>query len=1031
MGYAELHCLSNFSFQRAASQPAELVERAHALGYMALAMTDECSMAGVVRAHEAAKACGLPLIIGSEFRLSDGPRFVLLAKNQIGYSQICRLISRGRKQAKKGCYELSVADCQSEFDDDRVLHCIGIWKAAVVEPVNQRWLSWWRNWLGDGAYLGVTLLNGPNDTAMIEQAEQASHKWQLPLVACGDVRMHRRSRRALLDVLSAVREHCTVAELGFKATTNGERHLRSIAALEQTYPAAWLANSVAIAESCGFSLENLSYQYPHEITPSGQTPTEYLRELTERGVMQRWPGGESAQLRQQIERELALIEELSYEAFFLTVYDVVRHAREQNILCQGRGSAANSVVCYCLGITEVNPADQQLLFERFISRERNEPPDIDVDFEHQRREEVIQYVYTKYGRDRAALAATVACYRPKGALRDIGKALGISEARIDRLSRSLAWWDKPDDLADRLRECGLQPDSPTVRQWLILARELIGFPRHLSQHVGGFVIAEQPLHQLVPIENASMPERTVIQWDKDDLESLGLLKVDCLALGMLTAVRRGFELIRDYYGERWSMDKVLLSARENDDVFQMMQRADTIGVFQIESRAQQSMLPRLKPKNFYDLVVQIAIVRPGPIQGQMVHPYLRRRNNPELVEYPSPELRAVLERTLGVPIFQEQVMQIAIVAAGYTPGEADGLRRSMAAWKRRGGLEPHREKLTEGMLGNGYSQEFAEQIFNQIKGFGDYGFPESHSASFALIGYVSSWLKCRYPAVFCCALLNSQPMGFYAPAQLIADARRHGVEVLPVDVRYSFCECVLERHDNAPCIRLGFQLVKALSVQAAERIVVARQYAPFVDVEDLTRRAALSARDRNALAQADALTGLVGHRHRAQWSVLGVNRHDDLLNQTHREVAEPLLPKPSDVDDMLGDYAATGLSLKHHPVELLRPQLPYPRLVSAGQLPDLQNGRAITAVGLVTHRQRPATASGVIFMGMEDETGVINVIIWPSLIETFRREVLECQLLRVEGHLQNDQGVQHLVADALFDESHRLQALSHRSRDFH
>ncbi len=1024
--YAELHCLSNFSFQRAASQPAELAERAKTLGYQALAITDECSMAGVVRAWEAAKEHKLKLLIGSEFRLVENMHFVLLAINQQGYSQICRLITKGRRQASKGQYQLSLHDCDQSFN-----HCIGIWKFQSTAPrrLDQQ-AFWWREKFGANAWLGVSLLNGPDDQKEIERTNSLAKQTQMPVVACGDVRMHRRGRRAMLDTLTAVRHRCQVNQLGHRAIYNGEQHLRPLTQLQRLYPPQWLSNSVRIADQCQFDLGQLDYQYPHEITPPGLSPTQYLRQLTETGAMERWPKGLTKTLRDQIEHELALIAELGYEAFFLTVYDVVKQARTLNILCQGRGSAANSIVCFCLGITEVDPAKQQLLFGRFISRERNEPPDIDVDFEHQRREEVIQYIYNKYGRQRAALAATVSCYRPKGALRDVGKALGISEARIDRLSRSLAWWDQPDALPQRLTECGFDPNSRTVQQWLALSRELIGFPRHLSQHVGGFVIAEQPLHHLVPIENAAMTDRTVIQWDKDDLESLGLLKVDCLALGMLSAIHRGLDLIRDYYGERWTMAEVLRNEKTDDAVYRMMQAADTIGVFQIESRAQQSMLPRLKPRTFYDLVIQIAIVRPGPIQGDMVHPYLRRRQNPELVDYPSPELQEVLKRTLGVPIFQEQVMQIAMVAADFTSGEADQLRRSMAAWKRRGGLEPYEKRLTEGMLANGYSEAFSAQIFRQIKGFGDYGFPESHSISFALLAYVSSWIKCHYPAVFCCAMLNSQPLGFYAPAQLIADARRHQVAVLPIDVLHSDWHSRLETHDDKAAVRLGFHLARNLPEVTAERIVQQRQLAAFHDVTDLCRRAKINARERNALAQADALASLYGHRHRAQWEVLGVYRHDDLLNAAEPEDAEPLLPKPSEIDDVLGDYAATGLSLKAHPIGLIRPHLPYPNLVRAEELPKLTDGKTITVVGLVTHRQRPATASGVVFMGMEDESGVVNVVVWPSLLESQRREALESQLLRIDGHLQNKDGVQHVIAHRFTDEGYRLAQLAHQSRDF-
>ena len=786
--YAELHCLSNFTFLRGASHAQELVETAIKLGYEALAITDECSLAGVVRAHAAAKNTSLKLIIGAEFRLDDGLRFVLLAQNREGYGNLSELITRGRRNAKKGEYRLSRKDIGPGLE-----HCLALWlPPSQPQSADASWLA---GRFPGRTWIAVELLARGGDWDRLAALQDMGRRTGLPCVACGDVHMHVRGRRALQDVLTAIRLGVPVAQTGCALYPSGERHLRRYEILERIYPEALLQETLRIAERCDFSLKELRYEYPEEIVPDGETPAHYLRRLTEEGLRTRYPRGIAAEVQEQAGKELALIAELGYEAFFLTVYDVVRYAREQKILCQGRGSAANSVVCYALGITEVDPSRTNLLFERFISKERNEPPDIDVDFEHERREEVIQHIYSKYGRDRAALAATVVSYRTRSAFRDIGKALGLDTVQLDRISSSFVWWDRPDERAARLREAGFDPQSPVIRKLIALTNTLTGFPRHLSQHVGGFVISRGPLSQLVPTENAAMPERTNIQWDKNDLDELGLLKVDVLALGMLSAIRRALEMVNRRRGTSLSMADILEteSGPEGVAVYDMLCKADSIGVFQIESRAQMSMLPRLKPRCYYDLVIEVAIVRPGPIQGGMVHPYLNnRKKKPEDIKYSSPALQKVLERTLGVPIFQEQVMEIAMVAAGFTPGKADQLRRAMAAWKKKGGLEPFKEDLVCGMLRNGYDEKFALQIFEQIKGFGEYGFPESHSASFALLVYVSSWLKRYEHAAFTCALLNSQPMGFYAPAQLVQDAQRHGVEVRAVDVMKSEWECTLE-----------------------------------------------------------------------------------------------------------------------------------------------------------------------------------------------------------------------------------------------
>ena len=792
--YAELHCLSNFTFLRGASHAEELVARAHELGYAALAITDECSLAGVVRAHVAAKEVGLKLIVGSEIRFGDGPRVVLLATNRAGYGNLSALITRGRRSATKGRYALSLDDLANGLPG-----CLAL--LLSDPPPSREHAQTLAARFPGRAWLAVELFRAPDDAERLAAATELANSAGLPLVAAGDVHMHVAERRAMQDTLTAIRLGVPVFEAGDALHPNGERHLRTPGDLTQLYPQPLLDETLAVAARCTFSLDELRYEYPEELVPPGVTAIAHLRRLTEEGLLGRFPDGTPDKVRAQIEHELALIEELRYEPYFLTVHDIVRFARSRGILCQGRGSAANSAVCYALGITEVNPACMEMLFERFISRERNEPPDIDVDFEHERREEVIQYLYAKYGRDRAALAATVISYRPRSAMRDVGKALGFDLEQVDRLAKSMAWWDGRQVNPERLAEAGFDPENRKVALLIRLVDALVGFPRHLSQHVGGFVIARGQLSQLVPIENAAMPERTIIQWDKDDLDALGLLKIDVLALGMLSAIRRALDLVSSKLGRPFAMSDI---PSEDPAVYDMIGHADTVGVFQIESRAQMAMLPRMKPRRFYDLVIEVAIVRPGPIQGGMVHPYLRRREEVEPVTYPSEEVRGVLERTLGVPIFQEQVMQLAVVAAGFTPGEADHLRRSMAAWRRKGGLEQFERRLVDGMRERGYQEDFARQIFMQIQGFGEYGFPESHAASFALLVYVSAWLKCHEPAAFACALLNSQPMGFYAPAQIVQDARRHGVEVRPVDVLVSGWECTLEdRPSPQPSPRRG------------------------------------------------------------------------------------------------------------------------------------------------------------------------------------------------------------------------------------
>jgi error-prone DNA polymerase len=1093
--YAELHCLSNFSFLRGASHPEELVERAKGQGYAALALTDECSLAGAVRAHLAARDAGLPLIVGSELVLTDGLKLVLLATDRASYGDLSQLITRGRRSASKGAYRIT-------RDDIAKLgaRCLALWLPALdlrtaVDGNALHDAQWIRGVFADRAWIGVELLARAGDAARLAHSSALATACGLPLVAAGDAHMHVRARRALQDTLSAIRLKTPLAQCGHALHPNGERHLRSRARLAALYPAELLAQTLVIAQRCRFSLDELRYEYPEEIVPPGETATSWLRKLVERGLAIRYGArmdsgatpvvdaaatpvdsgatpvdsgatpvdagatprtsrpavdepqptacpapllsGDSAfrcstvpaSVRALIEHELALIAELQYEPYFLTVHDIVAFARSRKILCQGRGSAANSAVCYALHITEVDPARMQMLFERFISRERNEPPDIDVDFEHQRREEVIQYIYRKYGRDRAALAATLITYRPRSAVRDVGRAFGLDLAQLDRLAGVFAWWDGRAIHADRIREAGFDPDNPVVRRVISLAGQLLGFPRHLSQHVGGFVIARGLLERMVPVENAAMEDRTVIQWDKDDLDAMGLLKVDCLALGMLSAIRRALALVSARRGIALRMQDI---PAEDPAVYAMIQRADTIGVFQIESRAQQSMLPRLRPRTFYDLVIEVAIVRPGPIQGGMVHPYLKRRQGIEAVTYPSDAVKGVLERTLGVPIFQEQVMQLAIVAAGFTPGEADRLRRSMAAWRRKGGLQVFEQRLVDGMGARGYDESFARQIYQQILGFGEYGFPESHSASFALLVYVSSWLKHYEPAAFCAALLNAQPMGFYAPAQLVGDARRHGVDVRPPDVTISEWDCTLEDwSQRSPALRLGLRLVQGLTEAGAARIVAARSTQRFASVADIAHRARLDKRDLAALADAGALSSLAGHRHAAVWDVAGFERMPALLAGAEFDEVQPQLPAPTEGQDIVADYRRLGLTLRRHPLALLRRQLHKRRLATADAVVRSPHGRLVRTAGIVIGRQRPDTASGVVFVTLEDETGAMNVIVWRDLGDRQRRELLGSRLLAVYGKVEREGDVVHVLAGRLVDLTPLLGTLPTRSRDFH
>ncbi|MDB5800444.1 MAG: error-prone polymerase, DnaE-like protein [Rhodocyclales bacterium] len=1062
--YAELHCLSNFSFLRGASQPRELMEQARLRGYKAIAITDECSVAGVVQAWQALKDMReedaaetkraadagqeapvfLPmpkLIVGSEFTLDCGLRLVLLAKNREGYGNLSALITLARRRSQKGEYQLIRGDLTSIVPRGAVPDCVALWLPPEKPDIDDaRWLA--ERFPPDPItqenrlWIAAELLCGPDDAAFLASLQAIGAACDIPLVASGDVHMHAKERRPLQDTLTAIRLHTTVFDAGHSLFPNGERHLRTRVRLGRLYPHALLAESVRIAEQCNFDLGTLGYEYPGEIVPQGHTPTSYLRQETEAGLLRRYPDGVPVEVRPEIEKELALIEEKKYEAFFLTVYDIVKFARSEGILCQGRGSAANSSVCYALGITAVDPTRAHLLFERFLSRERDEPPDIDVDFEHERREEVIQYIYRKYTRERAALAATVIRYRTKSSLRDVGAALGFGEAQITALTRSLAWWDKRDELPERLAAIGLSLKSPRVAKWLALAEALRYFPRHLSQHVGGFVISQGPLSRLVPIENATMADRSVIQWDKDDLESLGLLKVDVLALGMLTVIRRALNWMSVRTGRYWTIDDIPV---KDTATFDMICKADTLGVFQIESRAQMSMLPRLQPREYYDLVVQVAIVRPGPIQGGMVHPYLKGHAEKKSVQSINPEIDAVLDRTFGVPIFQEQVMQLAIVAADFTPGQADQLRRAMASWKQKGHVEKFKDKLRAGMRKREVPDHFIEALCRQIEGFGEYGFPESHAASFALLAYVSSWIKCHEPEAFLCALLNSQPMGFYQPPQLVQDAQKHGVRVEPVDVSISDWGCKLEWGNNAdrnlktearPAVRLGLREIGGFSQDAAERIVMARGERAFASVEDLAVRAGLSAGDMRRLAAANALVALSGHRRQAAWQVSGLHVQGDLFDAVPSREAPIEIAAPKEGENIVADFRTVGLTLGRHPIALLRHKLDERRFrpnVEVLKGTDRAPGRA---AGIVTCRQKPGSAKSV-FITIEDETGVINVIVHPWLAQKQRREVLSASLLGVFGQLQSENNVVLLVAKHLVDLSPWLGALNVTSRDFH
>jgi error-prone DNA polymerase len=1138
--YAELDVLTNFSFLRGASHPDELVYHAAQLGHAAIGIADINSVAGMVRAHMAAKEVGIPLCVGARLRFTDSPDVLVWAADRGGYANLCQLLTLGKSRAAK-------ASCTLQLND-LLKACDGLWAALVPQPIDRDAVyspygvrvaaSALREALGHRLSLTISRHSAsPADAAVISRIHELSRSHHIPLLASNQVHYHTHARRPLQDVLTCVRHGCTIHSAGFRLFSNAERCLKEPAEMHHLFrdhPAA-LRRSIEIAQACTFTLDELRYQYPREVTPAGPTASEHLADLTWAGAADRYPDGVPEKVRRQVEQELAFIASKHLEAYFLTVHDLVRFARSQDILCQGRGSAANSAVCYCLGVTSVNPDKIDVLFERFLSNARNEPPDIDVDFEHERREEVIQYVYQKYGRDRAAMTANVITYRGRSAVRDVGKAMGLSLDMVDQMAKRLDWWDKGTLSTERVREVGLDPADRTVRQVLRLTSELLGFPRHLSQHVGGMVISDSPLCEIVPIENAAMEDRTVIEWDKDDINALHIMKVDILALGMLTAIAKAMKMVNsprhptkdlspspgaeDDFGceaanATLNVQRSTLNAQqknllqlhtipaEDPGVYEMISDADTVGVFQIESRAQMSMLPRLKPNKFYDLVIEVAIVRPGPIQGDMVHPYLRRRDGIEPAIYPKAELKEVLERTLGVPLFQEQAMKLAMVAAGFTAEEADRLRRAMASWRFDGSIEKFHDQIVEGMVSRGYPRDFAEKSFQQIKGFSGYGFPESHAASFALMVYASAWLKRYHPAAFCAALLNSQPMGFYAPAQLVRDARDHGVEIRPVDVNHSDWHCTLEigggsphaqhaagsmtaagasqresarsprwlapaatnrvapackplrllppgledKHTwghHGPAVRLGLRMVKGLNEDLAQRIITRRSNTNgFHSIDHFHRITRLPVATVNQLARADAFGSLDRTRRPAVWDTLALPDErlplqdpkpppatvDNTLFDTPLPAPLPAMPLREEIQT---DYGTISLSLKGHPVGLLREALAERNIIPAAQLPRKAAGRWVSVAGLVLIRQRPGTASGIVFVTMEDETGVVNLIIRPHIYDRFRPAARYATLLQADGPLERQGKVQHVLAERLIDLSKALQGYDLRSRDFH
>lgn len=1024
MSYTELQVTTNFSFLRGASHPEEMVQHAAALGYESIAITDRNTFAGIVRAHVAAKKSGIRIIPGCRLDLIDGSSLLALPTDMKAYSRLSNLLSTGNLRTEKGKCDLYKEDVYRHAEGSKfiALPPTSLNEVFDFDSSFKTTLREYRERLGTNVSLAATRTYNGDDAKQLYRINELASQLNIPMIATNDVHYHNPERRQLQDVVTCVREKCTIHNAGFRLHPNAERFLKPIdemLRLFRQYPDA-IEQTQVIAKACKFSLNELKYQYPKEITPDNRTPQEELTYLTWRGARQIFGEQIPDKVKYNIEYELKFIAEVNYAEYFLTVYDIVRYAREQKILCQGRGSAANSTVCYCLGITSVDPSKFELLFERFISSARNEPPDIDVDFEHERREEVMQYIYNKYGRDRAAIVATVTQQHHKGAIRDVGKAMGLSVDTINRLSGLI--WDFKDEGFDRNRiiNQGINPDDPTIRKVLQLTSEFIGFPRQLGQHTGGFVITESKISDLCPILNARMVNRINIEWNKDDIDALGFLKIDVLALGMLTCIRKAFDLVKKHYNR----DLTLANIPQDDPaVYEMVSHADTIGVFQIESRAQQSMLPRLKPKCFYDLVIEVAIVRPGPIQGDMVHPYLRRRNGEEPIVYPSNELEEILGRTLGVPLFQEQAMKIAIVAAGFTPAEADQLRRSMATFKVNGLISHFEDKLINGMTSKGYSKEYAQRVFRQLEGFGSYGFPESHAVSFALLVYVSSWLKCYYPDVFACALLNSMPMGFYQPAQIVIDAKNHGVNILPVDINYSDWDNKLEeRSGKYWAIRLGFRQVKGLSQDDIITLINQRSK-PYNSVDAL-REIGLSEAVLEKLADADAFRSLGHDRRNALWKVSTKDHLNESLFSDHDAGDDKVtLPEMEMSEHVVHDYSSMSLSLKAHPVSFLREQLDQLHVLPASSLQKAKDGDTVKVAGLILVRQRPGTASGICFITIEDETGTANLVVFRQLFDKYRKEIIQSRLLMVEGKLQIEGEVIHVIVKRCFNISRMLQKL--------
>lgn len=1014
MSYAELHVTSNFTFLTGASHPEELVVRAGEIGLRAIAITDTNSFAGIVRAHAAALENRIQYIVGVRLLLEDRQDLLAYPTTRKAYGHLCRLLTLGKRRTVKGSCALHIEDVLKWCDGSFLI-------ALNVTPEHLEKLS---ARFGSHVFLGLSPLYDGEDEERFQERAALAEEVGLPLIATGNVMMHKAARRPLADVLTCIRERCTIDNIGKRALLNAERRLKSpfeIHKLYKDYPEA-VANTAVISNQCLFSLSELKYEYPEKIA-DGKPPLQRLEELTKEGLNERYPDGVPLNVQAMVAREFRLIEKLNYAQYFLTVHDIVKFAREKGILCQGRGSAANSVICYALGITSIGPDIITMVFERFVSEARNEPPDIDVDFEHERREEVIQHIYQKYGRHRAGLCATVCHFRTKAAVREVGAAMGLSDDAITALSSQVWGWSEGTLKDERVKAAGLNADDFRIRQTLSLIQEINGFPRHLSQHVGGFVITKGRLDELVPVENAAMDDRTVIEWDKDDIDVLGMLKVDVLSLGMLSCIRKSFDLIREWKGTAYSLATI---PQEDPLIYEQLSEGDTVGLFQVESRAQMSFLPRMRPKCFYDLVIEVAIIRPGPIQGDMVHPYLRRRRGEEKVVYPSKELEEVLKRTLGVPLFQEQAMQIAMVAAGFDPGEADGLRRALGAFRRVGSVSDFKERFISGCIDNGYDEDFAERCFRQLEGFSGYGFPESHAASFALLVYASAWLRRHHPEVYCCAILNSQPMGFYAPAQLVGDARRHGVDVRSVDVNASTWDCSLEPDGKGGlAVRLGFRMIKGFKEEDAQWLSAARGNG-YPDLASIRRRAGLFKPALERLAMADAFASLGVSRRDALWHAKAVDDHslmplldDPLLDEPLEKTA---LPKLTHEEDVFDDFISTRLSLKDHPVRLVRHQAGG-NITQNNCLRDIPENSRVTVLGAVITRQRPATASGVVFITLEDETGSANLIVWKNTFKKFRTQVMQGRLLKVTGKTQREGRVIHVICENIEDLSYLFDAL--------